>query len=384
MAMGRLTGLGVRGHANDSLWAKPLGGFAALVLLAGASVFGTARAAAGTPARTTEASGTVVSRGGSSNLRIFFVDVEGGQATLFVTPAGQSLLIDTGWDDNNGRDADRIVAAAKKAGIKKIDYVLITHFHEDHVGGAPQLAERIPIGTFIDHGENRESTDAPTVQVWQAYQELLATGKYQHITPKPGDTLPVKGFNATVISADGATIANPLPGAGQDNPNCKNAEKYPEDQTENKRSLGTLITFGKLRILDLGDLTRDKEAELMCPLNKLGKVDIYIVSHHGWVQSSSPALVYGIAPRVAIMDNGAKKGGTPAVWDIIEKSHGLEDLWQLHFSDEGGAAHNVAEEFIANPDGPDAGNYLELTAQPGGSFEVFNSRTQKTKKYPVK
>jgi len=315
-------------------------------------------------------------------LRIYFVDVEGGQATLFVTPAKQSLLIDTGWPGGGGRDADRIVAAAKLAGISKIDYVLITHFHMDHVGGVPQLAGRIPIGTFIDHGENRESTDAPTVQVWKAYRDLLAAGKYKHITAKPGDVLPVKGIHAVVASADGAVVDSPLPGAGEENPACKNAEPYPADQTENLRSVGTVITFGNLRILDLGDLTHDKEMELMCPRNKLGKVDIYIVSHHGWSQSGSPALVNGIAPRVAIMDNGARKGGSPPAWDIIEKSPGLENLWQLHFSEEGGEAHNVSKEFIANPPGPDAGNYLELTAWPDGSFDVFNSRTQKAKHYP--
>ena len=317
----------------------------------------------------------------SDALKIYFVDVEGGQATLFVTPAGQSLLIDTGWPGNEGRDADRIVAAAKDAGISKIDYVLITHFHNDHVGGAPQLAARIPVGTFIDHGDNRESTDAPTVQVWEAYQKLLATKKYKRLTVKPGDELPIRGMKAVVVSADGNLIEKPLPGAGEANPECKNAEQYPPDQTENLRSLGTLITFGKLRILDLGDLTKDKEMGLMCPNNKLGKIDIYIVSHHGWVQSGSPQLLNAIAPRVAIMDTGAKKGGTPSTWDIIEKSPRLKDLWQLHFSDEGGAAHNVAEEFIANPPGPDAGNYLELTAHPSGSFEVYNSRTQKTKQY---
>ena len=131
------------------------------------------------------ASATKAALAAQKTLRVYFVDVEGGQATLFVTPEGQSLLIDTGWDGNSGRDADRIVAAAKSAGLSKIDYVLITHFHEDHVGGAPQLAARIPIGTFIDHGENRESTDAPTVQGWQAYQALLATGKYKRITPSP-------------------------------------------------------------------------------------------------------------------------------------------------------------------------------------------------------
>ena len=318
---------------------------------------------------------------GGKALQIYFVDVEGGQATLFITPAGQSLLIDTGWPDHDGRDADRIVAAAKHAGLSKIDYVLITHFHADHVGGAPQLAARIPLGTFLDHGENRETTNADTVKGWEAYQQLLATGKYKRITLKPGDALPIHGIDATVLSADAALIDKPVAGAGQENPVCKDAVPYPADQTENVRSLGTLITFGKLKIIDLGDLTKDKEMQLMCPMNKVGKVDIYIVSHHGWEQSSSPALVYGLAPRVAIMDNGAKKGGTPSVWDIIEKSPGLESLWQLHFSMDGGAAHNVPAEFIANPEGPDAGNYLELTAQPDGSFDVLNSRTQKTKHY---
>src|SRR5437762_13055820 len=145
-------------------------------------------------------------------LQIYFVDVEGGQATLFVTPSGHSLLIDTGWPGFDGRDADRIVAAAKNAGITKIDYVLITHFHMDHIGGAPQIAERFPIGTFIDHGENRESTDAPTVQVWDAYRKLLATGKYKHIIAKPGNELPIKEMHVTVVSADGTVIDRPLPG----------------------------------------------------------------------------------------------------------------------------------------------------------------------------
>ena len=314
-------------------------------------------------------------------LQVFFVDVEGGQSTLFVTPAHQSLLIDTGWPGNDGRDADRIVAAAKKAGIAKIDYILITHFHNDHVGGLPQLVARIPVGMVIDHGDNRESTDAPTVQVWQAYQQLVTENKFKRLTVKPGDKLPVKGVEATVISSDGAVIDHALAGAGQENPVCRGAESYAADQTENRRSLGTLITFGKLRILDLGDLTRDKEMELVCPNNKLGAIDIYIVSHHGWYQSGSPAFLNAIAPRVAIMDNGAKKGGTPSAWDIIEKSPRLQDLWQLHFSEEGGPAHNVTPEFIANPEGPDAANYLQLTAWPDGSFEIFNSRTSKTKQY---
>jgi len=315
-------------------------------------------------------------------LQIYFVDVEGGQATLFVTPEGQSLLIDTGWPGNDGRDADRIVAAAKLAGISKIDYVLITHFHNDHVGGVPQLVDRIPVGTFIDHGDNRETTNGPTVQGWQAYRQVLGTGKSKRITARPGDVLPIQGMHVSVVSSDGALIDKSLPGAGAENAACKNSVQRPADQTENPRSLGTLITFGKLKFLDLGDLTWDKEMELMCPRNRLGKIDIYVVSHHGWFQSSSPALVYGIDPRVAIMDNGAKKGGTPSAWDIIKASPHLEDLWQLHFSEEGGPAHNAPEPFIANLSGPeDAANYLKLTASTDGSFDVFNSRTNKAKHY---
>jgi competence protein ComEC len=317
-------------------------------------------------------------------LEIYFVDVEGGQATLFVTPGGQSLLIDTGWPGNEGRDADRIVKVAKTAGVSKLDFVLVTHFHTDHVGGVPQLAERIPIGTFLDHGENRETTDGPTVQGWEAYQKLLASGKYKRMVLKPGDSLPLQNLQATVVSSDGALIANPLPGAGQSNANCSSLERYPADQTENARSLGVEINFGKLRILDLGDLPRDKEIELMCPATKIGKVDIYIVSHHGWYQSGTPALVNAIAPRVAIMDNGAKKGGSPSTWDVLEKSPGLEGLWQLHYSEEGGRTHNVSAPFIANPDGPDAANYLKLTAWPDGHFSVFNSRTQNTKQYAAR
>ena len=317
-------------------------------------------------------------------LQIYFVDVEGGQSTLFVTPEGRSLLIDTGWPGNNGRDADRIAAAAKDAGIKKIDFVLITHYHDDHVGGAPQLAAKIPVGTFIDHGENRETNDEGAKRVFNAYQQLLATGKYKHITAKPGEVLPVTGMQVRVVSADGELIERPLPGAGKQNASCENATKPPVDTTENPRSLGTLITFGKLRILDLGDLTGDKEMELMCPINKIGAVDIYVVSHHGSQPSGTPVLVHAITPRVAIMDNGAKKGGAPQAWDVIEKSPGLDNLWQLHYSEDGGSEHNVAAPFLANLQGPDTGNYLKVTAAADGSFEVFNSRTHEKKKYAAR
>jgi competence protein ComEC len=315
----------------------------------------------------------------SSSLQVYFIDVDGGQSTLFVTPAGKSLLIDTGWAGKNGLDAQRIAAAAKDAGVSKIDYVLLTHYHADHTGGVPELAQAIPVGTFIDHGPSRETTGA-TEGYYEAYQKVLAGGHYGHIVAKPGEILPIAGMKVLVISADGQLIDHALPGAGEPNAYCKTSETRAADQTENARSLGVLLTFGKLKILDLGDLTWDKEMQLMCPVNKLGKVDVLVVSHHGLFQSSSPALVDAVEPRVAIMNNGATKGGSTPTFETLAKTPGLETLWQLHFAEAAGV-HNTAAEYIANPVGTDAANYLKLTAKPSGSFAIFNSRTGATKDY---
>ena len=316
-------------------------------------------------------------------LKVYFVDVEGGQATLFVTPVGQSLLIDTGWAGNGYRDADRIAAVAKQAGLKRIDYVLITHFHNDHVGGVPHLVQRIPVGTFIDHGPNRELDKGVTEHGFAEYQKVVEAGRYKRILARPGDVLPIAGMQVTVVSSDGILLRNSLPGGGNPNAFCRSSEIRPADQTENSRSLGVQITFGELKLLDLGDLTWDKEMQLMCPVNKLGHEDVYIVSHHGWYQSSSPALVDAIHARVAIMNNGEKKGGSTATLETIAKAPGLETLWQLHYSDEGGDLHNTSAEFIANPRGTDAGHYLELIGNRDGSFQVLNSRTNVAKDYRV-
>jgi beta-lactamase superfamily II metal-dependent hydrolase len=313
----------------------------------------------------------------SGSLHVFAIDVEGGQATLIVTGSGEALLVDTGWPDFGGRDADRIVAAAKIAGVKKLDYVLITHYHRDHVGGAAQLAARIPIGTFIDHGPNLQDAADPR----EDYAAYLKLARRRRIV-KPGDVIPLQGVRVQVLSAAGDLIHDPLPSAAGKNPHCGLDPEPPSDPGENARSLGILLTWGKFRLIDLGDLTRKKELELFCPDNLVGGVDVFLVSHHGLSESNSKAMVWALHPRVAIMNNGAHKGGHPVAWEIVRHSPGLEDLWQLHYSLEGGDDHNVDQALIANPEpDPDQGHYLEVKAEPDGSFSVMNSRNRKTKTY---
>ena len=349
-------------------------------------------------------------RSGRGELQVYFVDVEGGQSTLFVMPGGESLLVDTGSPDSRNpaapRDASRIAAVCKLAGVTKIDNLVVTHYHSDHVGGLPQLVGMVPVGRFIDHGENREGAEvqggASTVAGYNAYQKVLGevgaepTGSgpridgytawqkkmlgAEHLVVKPGDVLPVK---VEVVSGDGEVISKPLAAGGEQNAACAASPLKAAEGTENDRSLGLVITFGKLRILDLGDLTWAKERALMCPVDKLGKVDVYIVSHHGLVNSGSPALVDAIAPRVAIMDNGTRKGGAPATFDTIMGSSRLKDLWQLHTAEGSDARHNVAEPRIANLPGPDAGNTLKLTGRMDGSLAVTNGRTGETVEYPA-
>jgi competence protein ComEC len=315
-----------------------------------------------------------------ANLNIYFIDVEGGQATLIVTPSRQSLLVDTGWPGFNGRDAERIVQAAKVAGIHRINFLLVTHFHADHVGGVPQLAARIPIDTFMDHGPDVQK-GASDHELYSAYLKVAQKGKHRVV--KPGDTIPLEGVKVVVVAAAGQHLEQPLEGAGQPNPYCSETKPIELDPTENAESSGFVLTYGEFRFVDLGDLTWNKEIALMCPTNRLGRADVFLASHHSNSNSNSPALVWALRPRVTIIDNAPKKGGSPEAWKRIHEAPGRERIWELHYSVAGGKRANAAPDYIANTENqPDQGHYLELSARPDGGFTVTNSRNGFNVDYP--
>jgi beta-lactamase superfamily II metal-dependent hydrolase len=316
----------------------------------------------------------------AKNLAIHFVDVEGGQATLIVSPTGQSMLVDTGWPGFNGRDADRIFTAAKKAGVKKIDYLLITHYHTDHVGGVTQLQQRIPIDTFIVHGNNTETgKNAEALQ--EAFDDAAAKGK--KLVVKPGDKLPLKGLDIQVLAARGELIGQSVTGGGANNPHCAGQPRKGEDPTENGKSIGFVLNYGKFRFLNLADLTWNLETDLVCPVNRIGRVDLFLSDHHGLAQSNPPALVHGVSPRVIVMNNGARKGGDAAAWKVFKDSPGLEDLWQMHFTVAAGKEANISDPFIANLESPGGQNLL-VEAQATGEFRVLNLRNRFEKVYKAR
>jgi len=339
-------------------------------------------------------------------LDIYVIDVEGGNATLFVTPSGETVLIDTG---NGGaqaaRDAARIMEAAKDAGVTKIDHLIFTHWHGDHFGGLAELAKQIPIARFYDHGPNVQATPATDEFFKTVYEPL--TAKAMHTVVKPGDSIPVKDLTWRVVAAAGNVMKTNLPGAGRANSYCAESKPQDPDPTENAQSVSSYITFGKFRIVHMGDLTYNKELDLMCPNNRLGTTDVFIVSHHGQAISNSPALVYALHPRAAIINNGTRKGGQPDAMRVLFSSPGLEDLWQMHFSLLSGQEYTVPGAFIANQiDQPDTAlpiaawtpppqgqqappapvhngksYYFKIAAQQDGTFTITNMRNNFSKTY---
>jgi beta-lactamase superfamily II metal-dependent hydrolase len=308
-------------------------------------------------------------------LDIYFIDVEGGQSTLLITPDGQSLLIDAGYA-RNGRDAERILEVARVAGLERLDYLLVTHYHPDHVGGVPGVAEKLPIGTFIDYGAPL-GIDRMTAGGFRAYEPVRAQGR--HIEARPGEQLPLKGLEADIVSAGGQLLPKPLRGGGAKNAACASVEDFVEDGTENYRSVGVMFRFGAFRFLDLGDLSGNTLTGLACPKNLLGTVSVYLIAHHGDYDSNVPALYAALRPQVAIMNNGITRGGAPVAFTTLHAQTGM-DLWQLHASRNPGA-ENAPEPFIANLDDGTTAYWIKLTASEDGSFRIVNGRTGLTKRY---
>lgn len=340
--------------------------------------------------------------GGSRTLDIYVADTEGGKAALFVAPSGETVLIDSG--NPGARDGDRIMEMIQHAGVTGIDHLISTHYHIDHVGGMPDLARRIPIRHYLDHGPTVEP-QAQVANFQQTYAALY--GAATHTVVKPGDRVPVTGLDWQIVTAGGQSIKKALAGGGQANADCSTFVRKNAPRDENNQSVGSVVTYGQFKLIDLGDLMWDNEFDLVCPQNLVGQVDLYMVTHHGIDASGSPALVRAIRPRVAVMQNGPRKGATINTLQTLRSTPGFEDVWQLHWSYAAMIEHNPAGVFIANVDdmatiagvvttppgtpGPGGGSsaaaahspayWIRISASDDGTFTVTNSRNSFSKTY---
>ena len=320
----------------------------------------------------------------ASTLDVYTVDVEGGKCVLFVSPSGESLLIDVGWPASNTRPAstDRILEAVKAAGLRRIDHLLISHFDVDHRGDVPALEARFPIGHIYDHGDLQFSTAVAAEPEWfRAYDAVRR--KVGHTVVKPGDKIPLKGVDVEVVAAAGKFIQKPLQGAGAPNPLCSTNPQQAviERDVEDNLSVGLLITFGKFRMLDLADLEAHHSHELVCPDNLIGTVDVYHVNVHGQFKGIAPELIGAVHPRVAIMGNGATKGADPQTWPILRATPGLEDIWLVHYSAKGTRDTNPPDNFIANLEPTDEYKLIKLSVESNGTFTMTNTRNGFSKTY---
>jgi competence protein ComEC len=331
------------------------------------------------------------------NLDIYWIDVEGGAATLMVSPSGESMLIDTGWAVN-GRDAKRLYAATLMAGLKKIDYLVISHFHADHVGGLAEFSKMIPIGRFFDHGDAIEKEN----QQW--LDSYLAASAGKRTILKPGDEIPLKGARVLVVSSDQKLLAKPVNGGGP-NPFCADAEQKAPVSPENQRTVGVLLIYGKFKYLNLVDLDWSKEMELACPVNKLGTVTLYQTGRHGAFDGAgAPAFLNAIRPQVVVVNNGPRKGmgqvdatvksltprGAPyekIAYQRLAKIPGIEGIWQEHLSLlDRDPSHNTSEDMVANlEDTADCrGNWIKASVARDGKFTVTNGRNGFSKTYTAR
>ena len=309
-------------------------------------------------------------------LQIYWVDVEGGSATLLVTPGGEAVLMDAGWNREDERDAGRIEAAMADAGVADIDYFIASHFHGDHVGGTPAIAQRVPIGQFVDHGDSVEAETERGRPAWEAY---LSAAQDNRRTVRPGDTLDLTGVEFTFVVANREVIEG---GTGT-NPHC-GGPMAPEDLGENSRSVGYRVTVGEFEFIDLGDVTVDIQQSVACPVNRLGVVDLLQLPHHG--QGVAAELLWALEPTVAVSNNGATKGGRADDLAIVQDISGLEGFWQVHHATAASADLNASAQMTANlTEDNDQGHWIKATVDADGAgYRITNGRNGYSQTYATK
>ena len=280
------------------------------------------------------------------------------------------------------RDLNRVVAAAKLAGVSAFDVYLVTHYDVDHSGNVPNIAGRFPAKLFVDHGPwlDNPKLGAMNKNAGDAYLAFV-DGK-QRLSVKPGDVIPFKDVKITVLTSNEEAISKPLTGGGKPNAACPAELLPPTKGDDNASSIGTLWEFGKFRMADFADLLQWVEMKLMCPNNPIGTVDLLMGSHHGMPASSSPALVHGLRAKAVVTNNGERKGIAPDVVKTLRSTPGGMDIWQLHYSTTAGPELNAPEDFIANMKQQDCQGFaIKISARRDGSFTVTNLRNNFSKTY---
>lgn len=318
----------------------------------------------------------------ADTLDIYFIDVEGGASTLVVTQAGQSVLMDAGYAGFDGRDVDRIERVLKDAGVARLDYFLTSHFHGDHVGGLAELAKRVEITTFVDHGDSVERESENGRPLWESY--LAVVGDRRRVA-EPGEILPLTGVELKIVAGHSRVLPAAEPGGGP-NDLCGDFAAKQEDKGENGKSLGYLLRFGEFEFLNLGDLSWNFQKDLACPVNLLGKVDLFQVTHHGVSNDVLPQQMWSVEPTVAVMNNGPTKGAGRGAMRTVLGSPGLEDLWQLHLPMSENAGKSAPEQLTANLGETTSctGNSIRASVAADGSYTLTNSRNGYAKTYRSK